>query len=104
MAQERVDFLKTKLQSKDNNNTEQQTTSEEGEIVATINGAKLEFTQCIHPLFGRQSPLILSSHVTTTAGTGLVHTAPGMLFNRVKIIILLNLKHFIKAMVRKILL
>ena len=30
-----------------------------------------------HPLFDRASPLVLADYVTTTDGTGVVHTAPG---------------------------
>ena len=30
-----------------------------------------------HPLYNRKSPIILGDHVTTEAGTGCVHTAPG---------------------------
>ena len=30
-----------------------------------------------HPFYERQVPVILGDHVTTDAGTGAVHTAPG---------------------------
>ena len=30
-----------------------------------------------HPFYDRQVPIILGDHVTTEAGTGAVHTAPG---------------------------
>ncbi|RUO18231.1 isoleucine--tRNA ligase [Aliidiomarina haloalkalitolerans] len=40
-------------------------------------GADLELVQLQHPLYDRQVPLILGTHVTTDSGTGCVHTAPG---------------------------
>lgn len=40
-------------------------------------GAVLEKQQLQHPLFARQSLVILGDHVTTEQGTGAVHTAPG---------------------------
>ena len=32
---------------------------------------------CQHPLYDRESLVILGDHVTAEAGTGCVHTAPG---------------------------
>ncbi len=46
-------------------------------IVATFPGEVLEHTIAQHPLFDRQSPILLGAHVTAESGTGLVHTAPG---------------------------
>lgn len=40
-------------------------------------GRELEFITTQHPLFPRESVLILGEHVTDEAGTGCVHTAPG---------------------------
>ncbi|MDP5254608.1 MULTISPECIES: isoleucine--tRNA ligase [unclassified Vibrio] len=40
-------------------------------------GAKLELTQYQHPFYDFTVPAILGDHVTTDAGTGVVHTAPG---------------------------
>lgn len=37
----------------------------------------LEGRRCLHPLYDRESKLILASYVTLDAGTGCVHTAPG---------------------------
>jgi len=37
----------------------------------------LERKKCRHPLYDRESMLILGDHVTLDAGTGCVHTAPG---------------------------
>ena len=46
-------------------------------VVAEIHGAALEHLRLQHPfLADRQVPVILGEHVTTDAGTGLVHTAP----------------------------
>ncbi len=40
-------------------------------------GASLERLALNHPFYDRQVPVILGEHVTTDAGTGAVHTAPG---------------------------
>ncbi len=45
-------------------------------IVGTAHGASLENLVFDHPFTQRDIPLILGEHVTTEAGTGLVHTAP----------------------------
>ncbi len=47
------------------------------EVVATHKGSDFEYMTAKHPLFDRESLLILGDHVTLDAGTGLVHTAPG---------------------------
>ncbi|GGP24312.1 isoleucine--tRNA ligase [Silvimonas amylolytica] len=39
-------------------------------------GAALEYLALQHPFYDRQGKIILGDHVTTDAGTGLVHTAP----------------------------
>ncbi len=44
---------------------------------AQVKGAKLEMLSLQHPFLDYQVPVILGEHVTTDAGTGLVHTAPG---------------------------
>ncbi|WMS87567.1 isoleucine--tRNA ligase [Pleionea litopenaei] len=49
---------------------------EEFEVVATAAGSDLENILVSHPFYDKQVPLILGEHVTTDAGTGLVHTAP----------------------------
>lgn len=46
-------------------------------IIAEIDAKKLEHKKCRHPLYNRESLIILASHVTLDAGTGCVHTAPG---------------------------
>jgi isoleucyl-tRNA synthetase len=46
-------------------------------VKATFPGEVLEHTIAQHPLFDRQSPILLGTHVTAESGTGLVHTAPG---------------------------
>lgn len=43
----------------------------------TFKGSQLEGIECKHPLYDRKSVVILGDHVTTDAGTGCVHTAPG---------------------------
>jgi len=40
-------------------------------------GAALEHLRLQHPFYDREVPVILGDHVTTEAGTGAVHTAPG---------------------------
>ncbi len=50
---------------------------EEGtKVLASCKGAALEHLQLQHPFYARQVPVICGDHVTTDAGTGLVHTAP----------------------------
>ncbi len=46
-------------------------------IMKKVKGSKLEGYILAHPLYDRESPIILGGHVTLEAGTGLVHTAPG---------------------------
>ena len=43
----------------------------------TFKGDALEGLLLSHPLYAREVPVILGEHVTTDAGTGCVHTAPG---------------------------
>jgi isoleucyl-tRNA synthetase len=50
---------------------------ENHQIVKTVKGAELEHVKAIHPLYDRESVVILGDHVTLDAGTGCVHTAPG---------------------------
>jgi len=47
------------------------------EVLGTCKGAALEHQLLDHPFYDRQVPVILGEHVTTDAGTGAVHTAPG---------------------------
>jgi isoleucyl-tRNA synthetase len=46
-------------------------------IKEKFRGADLEGIICRHPLYPRDSLVVLGSHVTLEAGTGCVHTAPG---------------------------
>jgi isoleucyl-tRNA synthetase len=48
-----------------------------GETVDTILGKELEGATYKHPLYGHECPVVLADYVTTSDGTGLVHTAPG---------------------------
>lgn len=50
---------------------------EQAEIVKTLRGQELEGIRTKHPLYDRESLVILGDHVTLDAGTGCVHTAPG---------------------------
>lgn len=47
------------------------------EFLGECRGAALESLALQHPFLERQVPVILGQHVTTEAGTGAVHTAPG---------------------------
>lgn len=47
------------------------------EIIKTFKGSELEMITCQHPLYDRESLIILGEHVSAEAGTGCVHTAPG---------------------------
>lgn len=46
-------------------------------VLKRFKGAELEGVRCRHPLFNRESALILARHVNLEQGTGCVHTAPG---------------------------
>ncbi len=47
------------------------------EVLGRAAGRKLEGAPLEHPFYRRQVPLVVAEHVTTEAGTGCVHTAPG---------------------------
>src|SRR5688500_18622843 len=46
-------------------------------ILGRAKGAALEGDVLAHPFYERVIPILLGDHVTTEAGTGAVHTAPG---------------------------
>ena len=47
-------------------------------VLASVDGKALEHIQYKHPLFDRESPVVIGGdYITTDSGTGLVHTAPG---------------------------
>ena len=47
-------------------------------VKTTLKGMELEHCKYRHPLFERESPIVVGGdYVTTESGTGLVHTAPG---------------------------
>jgi isoleucyl-tRNA synthetase len=50
---------------------------EQYHVAAYCKGSALENQLLQHPFYDRQVPIILGDHVTTDAGTGAVHTAPG---------------------------
>ncbi|MEI4789007.1 isoleucine--tRNA ligase [Bacillus sp. FJAT-53060] len=50
---------------------------DEYEVVKTLKGKELDNIVAEHPIYGRDSLIMLGDHVTTDAGTGCVHTAPG---------------------------
>jgi isoleucyl-tRNA synthetase len=55
-----------------------QTLGTELTLKATMLGQELEHSTYRHPLFDRESPIVIGGdYVTTESGTGLVHTAPG---------------------------
>ncbi len=47
------------------------------EVVGTLVGRELEGLEYRHPFIDRVGRVVLADYVTTDAGTGLVHTAPG---------------------------
>ena len=49
----------------------------EYKVIKNFKGSELELITCQHPLYDRESLVILGDHVTAEAGTGCVHTAPG---------------------------
>ncbi|MCL1079143.1 isoleucine--tRNA ligase [Parashewanella spongiae] len=46
-------------------------------VLGSAKGAELDLLRFNHPFYGFDVPMILAEHVTTDAGTGVVHTAPG---------------------------
>ena len=46
------------------------------QVLGSCKGAALELLKLQHPFYDRVVPVICGDHVTTDAGTGLVHTAP----------------------------
>ena len=46
-------------------------------LIKEFKGKDLEYITCKHPLYDRDSIIILGDHVTNDAGTGCVHTARG---------------------------
>ncbi|MCP3026193.1 isoleucine--tRNA ligase [Halobacillus sp. A5] len=50
---------------------------EEHEVVQVFKGKEAERVKATHPLYDRDSLVVLGDHVTTDGGTGCVHTAPG---------------------------
>ncbi|WP_077211453.1 isoleucine--tRNA ligase [Bacillus dakarensis] len=46
-------------------------------VIKTVKGQELENILAKHPIYDRDSLVMLGEHVTTDAGTGCVHTAPG---------------------------
>ncbi len=50
---------------------------QEYKVVNTYKGSQLEGITTKHPLYDRESLIILGDHVTADDGTGCVHTAPG---------------------------
>ncbi|HHX50322.1 MAG TPA: isoleucine--tRNA ligase [Clostridia bacterium] len=50
---------------------------EEKALLGEFFGRELEGVRCRHPLYERDSLVILGDHVTLEQGTGCVHTAPG---------------------------
>jgi isoleucyl-tRNA synthetase len=46
-------------------------------ILGELQPAGLEGKRCRHPIYDRESLIVLGDHVTLEAGTGCVHTAPG---------------------------
>ncbi|MBN1830473.1 MAG: isoleucine--tRNA ligase [Deltaproteobacteria bacterium] len=47
------------------------------EVVTELDAKKLEHLRAKHPLYERESLIVLASYVTLESGTGCVHTAPG---------------------------
>ncbi|TRM12328.1 isoleucine--tRNA ligase [Lentibacillus cibarius] len=50
---------------------------ENPEVIKTFKGEKADKVVARHPFYNRDSLVMLGEHVTTDAGTGCVHTAPG---------------------------
>jgi isoleucyl-tRNA synthetase len=52
-------------------------TEQDVSILGSVRGKELEYLKARHPFADRTSLIILGEHVTSEAGTGCVHTAPG---------------------------
>ena len=50
---------------------------EKYEVLKKVPGTALELVTALHPFYDRESLVVIGDHVTTDAGTGCVHTAPG---------------------------
>lgn len=50
---------------------------ENTKVIKKLKGNALEGVVTKHPLFNRNSPVVMGHHVTTESGTGVVHIAPG---------------------------
>ena len=50
---------------------------ENAEVIQKVKGKELDRIVATHPFYDRDSLVMLGEHVTTDAGTGCVHTAPG---------------------------
>ena len=50
---------------------------EDFKVLARLDPLKLENLKCKHPLYDRESLVVLAPYVTLEQGTGCVHTAPG---------------------------
>jgi isoleucyl-tRNA synthetase len=50
---------------------------EDYSVLSKFKGKELEYVVAKHPLYERDSLVMLGEHVTTDSGTGCVHTAPG---------------------------
>jgi len=50
---------------------------ENPEVIQEVKGQELEYVVAKHPIYERDSLVMVGDHVTTDAGTGCVHTAPG---------------------------
>lgn len=48
----------------------------QGQVLGKCAGAALEHVLLRHPFYDKEVPVICGEHVTTDAGTGMVHTAP----------------------------
>ncbi|MCL2917541.1 isoleucine--tRNA ligase [Shewanella litorisediminis] len=51
--------------------------AESFDVLGRLKGSELELMRFAHPFLDFDVPVILGDHVTTDAGTGVVHTAPG---------------------------
>ena len=47
------------------------------EVLAEMKGSEFDLMRAAHPLYDRESVILNGEHVTSMAGTGCVHTAPG---------------------------
>lgn len=70
-------------------------------VVKSFKGQEADRVVAKHPFYNRDSLVMLGEHVTTDAGTGCVHTAPGHGEDDFYVSKNMALKHFVQLMIKE---